>query len=777
MRILKYVLLGLGALILLAGGLIAYVAATFDPNEYKPQLVQAVKDRTQRTLRIDGDITLTFWPSIGARIGKASLSERSSDKEFARVEDAHVSLKLLPLLSRQVVADTVRVKGLRANVVKAKDGRTNMDDLAGAPPSKDAPAPKDTGLAVDIAGVVVEDATVTYTDQAAGTAYTLSKLDLKSGRITPGVPTKLDLKVHAQSKKPLVDLQAALKTELTFVPGKSVSLKDLDLDAKGAAAGMSGLALKATGAATANVESGEFAAEKLNVSLKGKSGKDALDVRIEAPRLRLAADKATGDRVSVIANISGPDGTTKATLALPGIEGTSRAFHSAAAQLDLEVKRADLDFKARMASPLSGNIKAQQVSLPQLKASITASGPNLPGKNIVGELAGSASVDGTRQTAKADLAGKIAESNVKAQFSVADFTPLALSFNLDVDQLDVDRYLPPKTADAGKGSEGKRKGAAASPQPEKPFDLTALRNLKANGKMHFGSLKANNVKTSNVRVDVKAGGGRVDLSPLTASLYQGTLSSAISINAAPAVPTFTVKHNMSGINIGPFLQDLASNDTLEGKANLTIDATTQGNTVGAMKKALNGKAGMKVTDGAIKGIDIPGAIRGVRSQLGALRGEKTQPADKRQKTDFSELSATFDIKNGVAHNNDLAMKSPLLRAAGEGDINIGEDTINYLLKASLVGSLQGQGGRGVEDLKDVTIPVRLTGALDSPSYKLDFSAAATAAAKQRVGDEIQKRLGIGGASAGATKKDDAKKGAEKSSGSSTREAIRGILGR
>src|SRR5687768_4740190 len=158
MRILKYVLLGLGALILLAGGLIAYVAATFDPNEYKPQLVQAVKDRTQRTLTIDGDITLSFWPSIGARIGKASLSERASDKEFARVEDAHVSLKLLPLLSRQVVADTVRVKGLRANVVKAKDGGTNLDDLTGTSPSKDVPARKDAGLALDIAGIVVEDA-------------------------------------------------------------------------------------------------------------------------------------------------------------------------------------------------------------------------------------------------------------------------------------------------------------------------------------------------------------------------------------------------------------------------------------------------------------------------------------------------------------------------------------------------------------------------------------------------------------------------------------------
>ncbi len=750
MKILKYALLGLGALILLGGGLVAYVAATFNPNDYKPQLVQAVKDRTQRTLKLDGDITLSFWPSIGARIGKASLSERASDKEFARIEDAHVSLKLLPLLSRQVVADTVRVRGLRANVVKAKDGGSNLDDLTGAQPRKDAPprAPKDAGLAVDVAGVILEDATVTYTDQAAGTTYTLSGLDLKSGRIAPGVPTKIDLSAHAQSKKPSVDLRAALKTQLTFVPGKSVALQGLDLDAQGAAAGITGLVLKATGNAMANVESGEFTADKLNVSLTGMSGKDALDVKIGAPKLRLAADQATGDAVSI----------------------------------ELALKRADLDFKARMASPLTGNVKAQQVSLPRLKASITASGPNLPGKSIAGELAGSAGVDGAKQTAKVDLGGKIADSRVKAHFDVSDFTPLALSFNLDVDQLDVDRYLPPETAGADRKGKGKGKGAggAKGGKREEPFDLAALRDLRADGKMHFGSLKANNVKASNVRADVKTGGGRVDISPLTASFYQGSLSSAIAVNVAPAVPTFAVKHSMTGIDVGAFLRDLADNDTLDGRGNVTLDVTTRGNTVTAMKKALDGKAALKVTNGAIKGIDIAGTIRGARARLGALRGEQTQQVDKGQKTDFSELAATFDIRNGVAHNKDLSMKSPLLRGAGEGDINIGEDTINYLLKASVVGSLKGQGGRGVEDLKDITVPVRLTGPLDSPSYKIDFSAVVTDTARQRVGDEIQKRLG-GGASTGSTKKDGnrkgAEKGTEKSGGSSTREAIRGILGR
>src|SRR5688572_30250666 len=180
MKILKYTLLALGALVILAGGLFAYVAATFNPNQYKPQIIQAVKEKTQRTLKLEGDIALSFWPSIGAKIGKASLSERASDREFAAVEEAHVSLKLLPLLSRQAVVDAVRIKGLRANIVKARDGKTNVDDLAGPPPAKGAPATKDAqaDFRLDIAGVEIANAAITYADQAAGSKYQLSKLNL-----------------------------------------------------------------------------------------------------------------------------------------------------------------------------------------------------------------------------------------------------------------------------------------------------------------------------------------------------------------------------------------------------------------------------------------------------------------------------------------------------------------------------------------------------------------------------------------------------------------------
>ena len=117
-KLIKYGLLTLGAVgVLLVGGVI-YISATFNPNEYKPFIIQAVKDKKQRTLKLDGDIKMFFFPSIGADLGKVSLSEFKSDKEFVAIDSVRVSLALLPLLSKQVVVNELGISGLKASLLK-----------------------------------------------------------------------------------------------------------------------------------------------------------------------------------------------------------------------------------------------------------------------------------------------------------------------------------------------------------------------------------------------------------------------------------------------------------------------------------------------------------------------------------------------------------------------------------------------------------------------------------------------------------------------------------
>ena len=191
------------------------------------------------------------------------------------------------------------------------------------------------------------------------------------------------------------------------------------------------------------------------------------------------------------------------------------------------------------------------------------------------------------------------------------------------------------------------------------------------------------------------------------------------------------------MSVGPLLRDLARQDRLEGKGNVALELTATGATVSTMKRSLAGAAKVRLRDGALKGINIAELLRRARAAAGKQSG---QAADSKERTDFSELSATFSIKNGVAHNEDLDIKSPLLRIGGSGDIDIGRSTISYALKASVVGTTKGQGGRELDQLAGLTVPVKLGGPLDAMKVEVDYRAVAGDLAKTRVGDKVRDRL-------------------------------------
>ena len=151
-----------------------------------------------------------------------------------------------------------------------------------------------------------------------------------------------------------------------------------------------------------------------------------------------------------------------------------------------------------------------------------------------------------------------------------------------------------------------------------------------------------------------------------------------------------------------------------------------------------GNASLSLADGALKGVDIAGSIRELKNKVNILKA-KDASADQSKKTDFSELTATFSIKNGVAHNEDLAMKAPILRLAkgdSRGDIDIGNEKINYLAKPTIVKSLKGQGGADLDNLAGIAIPLKISGTFAEPKYNLDFAAVGTALAKSNLLDKV-----------------------------------------
>jgi AsmA protein len=215
----------------------------------------------------------------------------------------------------------------------------------------------------------------------------------------------------------------------------------------------------------------------------------------------------------------------------------------------------------------------------------------------------------------------------------------------------------------------------------------------------------------------------INVAPLSAKLYQGSMNGKISLNAATY--DFALSEKLTGIDIAPLLKDAANLDMVEGKGNVVFDVTAQGNTVGALKKALNGKAAMDLSNGAIKGIDLAKLVQGLQS-LNKNTKTETLGVSKDEKTTFSEFKASFKIRNGVAHNDDLAVKSTVLRITGNGDIDVGQDNMNYNAKVIFAKNDTG---------KTATLPVNASGAFDALKIKVDYSALLVDVAMQKLDEK------------------------------------------
>jgi len=834
-KILKYGLIGLAGIIALLVLAVAIISATFNPNDYKPLIIKLVQEKKQRTLTIEGDIKLAFWPKIGADLGKVSISEHKSEQTFASIQGAKVSLALLPLLKKELVVDTIYINGAQANIIKYKDGTTNFDDLL----SKDEEESEQ--IKFDVDGVKVTNSAVNYSDEGTGAKYALSKFNLTSGHIALAEPIDLATDFSATANQPAIAADIKLKGNFLADPeAKHFAAKDLDASIKGDLLGGKDVDITMSGDIDAKPETREFLIDSLKLALSGQFDGAKVTLDLNAPALVAQKDEVTSKKITVNLNQEKASDSFKASLVLADIKGSPKALQSSGISGEMSGTQGKRSINGKFSSPFQGNLESLIFDLPKFAGNVDIKDPAIPNGSAKVNFDLSLHADVKQEQVNSKFMMNVDNTKLNGQVAVANFKKPNIQFNLNADTLDLNKLLgasnkkaEPKKADpAGqkpadlsalanllldgkinigniiyekyrlsglnvnikadgeklalsglnvKFDDSQIKGGLgishfskplytfdldidqlnldkyiiASDKPaetkantgDAPIDLSALKALNANGSIRIGKLRYGKTKASNVRVDLKAANGIATIAPLSANLYQGSMNGSLSVDARNT-PSIAFKQDMKGIAIGPLLVDAINNDMLDGKGTLNVDVTASGNTVGAMKKALNGKSSLQLADGAIKGIDIAGTIRNAKSKLNVLKGQSSIGADQTQKTDFSELSASFDIKNGVAHNEDLAMKAPILRLAkgdSRGDVDIANETINYLAKPTIVKSIKGQGGADLDALAGVSIPVKVTGTFSAPKYGVDFASLGTAIAKSNLLDKV------GGDKAGAVK--------------------------
>ena len=311
-----------------------------------------------------------------------------------------------------------------------------------------------------------------------------------------------------------------------------------------------------------------------------------------------------------------------------------------------------------------------------------------------------------------------------------------ITFSFDLDHIDLDRYLPPKSAsEEGQGNAGS--GSTVAPGKSPAADYSMLRKIKIDGIAKVGKLKVSGARIHDLVVKVKGSRGVFRIDPMLAQLYQGKVNSVATLDVRKKSPAVQLRLNASGIKVAPLLKDVINKDFLEGTVRVNAVITTVGDNAYSAKKNLNGKGLLLFTDGAIVGFDLPGMVRNIKATFGLEQRKKQKP-----KTDFSELRLPFTITGGVFKTDGAILKSPVLRVLASGTANLVTEVLNFRIEPKFVATLKGQGDE--KKRSGVLVPVLVTGTFSSPKFRPDLAGMFKQQLKGGIPEPSQIKEMIGG---------------------------------
>jgi AsmA protein len=300
------------------------------------------------------------------------------------------------------------------------------------------------------------------------------------------------------------------------------------------------------------------------------------------------------------------------------------------------------------------------------------------------------------------------ESTFKFSLNASDFSRPNLTFDFNLDRIDADRYLPPKS---------KQQPAAEKPTQKQAADYEPLRKLILDGRIQIGQLVINKAKIEDLQLQIKAKDGMFNLDPMKLKMYQGNVAGVGNFNVQTNTPKSSLSLNVENIQVGPLLRDVLEKDILEGATNAQLKLAMSGDDAAMIKKTLDGNGEIRFNDGAVIGIDLAGMVRNVKSAFGL----EQKPA-QRPRTDFAELNAPFSITQGLVHTPQTSLKSPLIRVIAAGNANLVKETLDFRVEPKVVGTIKGQGD--TDQRSGLMVPVLVSGTFSKPQFAPDLAGMA-----------------------------------------------------
>lgn len=695
-----------------------FIPKFFDPNDYRDEIITLAKKHTGRDLRLDGDLSVSVFPWLGVRTEKLSFSQPAEiGGDLIAVNSAQLRVKLMPLLGKRVEVDTVVLNEPELRIVTLKNGVDSFSGLAGSSvgDKKTSTESTDSAQSLDfvIEGLEINNALVVVDDRSKGERFEIHNFNLNTGNLIGGGLADVRVSGLAQSSSQEgdidfnvttlaqinVDTVDVLLVDLVFqasLTDNNVAVNIADLRySQSQIAEISDLSIKWSGAQKAQINT-----DTISVDLNKQIAESSL-VSISSSEI-----KAIVSDLLVTSIIDGP--SIKGSLSV-------EPFNARNLMKDLQV-----DFE-----PSSSDV-LKRVGL---KTTFNAT---------------------TESASLSDLNVILDQSNLTGSGSVVNFDQPRITFDLMLDQLNLDDYLPEDAVE-------KEGGDSTFDAEALKVPMDVFKDVDANGHFSAGALISGGLELNDIDVTIASSNGRVTITP-KANLYDGKTDGVVSFAESAGVSTLKIDNEIDLVALGEMLTQADITDQLSGIGSLIVDmVVTEKNGI----QSNEGTIKLVAKNGVLKGVDIQNIIQSGYSKYRDFKGrslsdeEASEISGSSDETKFAELLGTFHVKDYKITNDDFSMKAPLFRVSGAGDILIDSQTLDYTVNFSVVNSIKGQGGEAFDTLKGLTIPIRLSGEISAPRYSVDWSSLYKSLAKQKVQEEkaklLKDKLGIDGGESLSTK--------------------------
>ena len=636
-----------GALIVAVAGSVTWLYVSFNPDAYRSRIEALASQSVGRQVRIDGPIALDLLPFPAVRLESIEVGNPSDlgKSQLAHIARVRVAPRPLALLAGRLAVGTVTISGLRMVLARGAHGQDNWDgiiDALAAGPGQSLGAPSHTaaldGSATDlplaslsVSALEINDADIRYVDLARQQTWEWSAGRLQTGRMTDGAPFRLEVSGKLRRA------DSAVRAEVFLMTRIEPHLADRFY---------------------------RFSHLNLNLLVDGNSVPGGLqEASVSASG---EADFAAG-RYSLADFLMQSGG-----LAVTGkIDGKRLGAHT----------------------HYSGRLTIKPFSPRSVLAQFRIAPPLIRDTAALAHAGFDAQFEGNEERVRfKQIAAELDQSHLTGMATVAMSDDPLVGFDLRLDRLDVDRYLPPE--DRADTTTADDDGAQRLGQL-----WPALEKSRFDGTLRVGALKAAGLSLADAEARIKARPDEAELASLTAAAYDGRLSASGRIQRKVDTTRYMLTAEMRHIALGAFMSDLARDQRFTGMADIDLDIATQGDNDTALGQALAGQASVSVTDARLAGYDLDQAVA-------RARGQSVPPTDSAPVTPIEALATNLTFDHGVARTTHMVWQNDRFRGEGEGRYDLAKDALDY--RFQLIPRSEDRSAAGL----------RLTGSLAYPNAEL-----------------------------------------------------------